>query len=107
MSFNIRAGSIGEGSSSSPLVLIDGVEGNINALNPADIANISVLKDAASAAIYGARAAFGVILITTKSGKAGRTSVNYSANVRFRCVAYAQDTRFVPLCSLLERSQEE
>jgi len=84
MSVNIRGtGSIGDGSSSSPLILIDGVEGNMNAINPNDVASISVLKDAASSAIYGARAAFGVILITTKTGKSGRTQVSYSGNVRF------------------------
>lgn len=84
MSINIRgAGTIGAGSSSSPLILIDGVEGNLNAINPMDIENISVLKDAASASIYGSRGAFGVILVTTKSGKAGRTSVSYMGNVRF------------------------
>ncbi|UZJ65647.1 TonB-dependent receptor plug domain-containing protein [Sphingobacterium sp. KU25419] len=72
MSVNIRgAGTIGVGSSSSVLVLIDGMEGDMNALNPQDIENISVLKDAASAAIYGSRAPFGVILITTKAGKIG------------------------------------
>ncbi len=84
MSINVRgAGTIGAGSSSSPLILIDGVEGNLNAINPADIENISVLKDAAASSIYGARAAFGVILVTTKSGKSGRTNVSYQANVRF------------------------
>lgn len=84
MSINIRgAGTIGDGSSSSPLILIDGVEGNLNAINPADIENISVLKDAASSSIYGARAAFGVILVTTKSGRSGKPSVSYQANVRF------------------------
>ena len=65
------------------MVLIDGVEGNMNAINPADIENISVLKDAASAAIYGSRASFGVILITTKTGKAGKTKINYGYNLRF------------------------
>ncbi|HIZ32270.1 MAG TPA: TonB-dependent receptor [Candidatus Bacteroides merdigallinarum] len=84
MSINIRgAGTIGSGSTASPLVLIDGMEGDMNALNPSDIANISVLKDASSASIYGARAAFGVILITTKSGQSGKPHVNYSGNVRF------------------------
>lgn len=84
MDMDIRgSGSIGEGSSSSPLVLIDGIEGNMNSINPNDIESISVLKDAASSAIYGSRAAFGVVLITTKGGKAGRTTVNYSGNVRF------------------------
>ena len=84
LEFNIRgAGSIGQGSSAAPLVLIDGIEGDMNTVNPDDIANISVLKDAASASIYGARASFGVIMITTKKGSAGKTNVNYSANVRF------------------------
>lgn len=77
------AGTIGDGSNGSPLVLIDGMEGNMNAINPNDIESVSVLKDAASASIYGSRAAFGVILITTKSGKSGKTNVSYSGNVRF------------------------
>ena len=84
LSFNIRGvGTIGSGSSSSPLVLIDGMEGDMNSLNPQDIGSISVLKDAASASIYGSRAAFGVILITTKKGKAGKTKINYNDNFRF------------------------
>ncbi|MGO1670219.1 MAG: SusC/RagA family TonB-linked outer membrane protein [Sphingobacterium sp.] len=64
----------------SPLVLIDGIEGNITRVNPNDIESVTVLKDAASASIYGARGAFGVILITTKTGKAGTTSVTYTNN---------------------------
>lgn len=73
LSITIRGnGTIGAGSSGSPLVLIDGIEGDMNSVNPNDIENVSVLKDAASASIYGARAAFGVILITTKGGKAGK-----------------------------------
>ena len=84
LSITIRGnGTIGAGSSGSPLVLIDGIEGDMNSVNPNDIENVSVLKDAASASIYGARAAFGVILITTKGGKAGKTRVNYTGNVRF------------------------
>ncbi|ADV42271.1 TonB-dependent receptor plug [Bacteroides helcogenes P 36-108] len=84
MNVNIRgAGSIGDGSSASPLILIDGIEGNMNAINPNDIESVSVLKDAASASIYGARASFGVILIKTKSGKQGKTNVSYTGNVRF------------------------
>lgn len=72
LNVNIRgAGTISDGSSSSPLVLIDGIEGDMNTVNPNDIESVSVLKDAASSSIYGARAAFGVILITTKSGKSG------------------------------------
>lgn len=83
LSFNIRgAGTIGQGSSSSPLVLIDGMDGDLNALNPQDIENITVLKDAAAASVYGSRAAFGVILITTKSGKQGKAKVNYNNNFR-------------------------
>lgn len=83
MNINIRGiGTIGDGSSGSPLILIDGMEGDINSVNPQDIENISVLKDAAASSIYGSRAPFGVILITTKSGKAGRTSINYNNNIR-------------------------
>lgn len=63
--------------SNDPLVLIDGVEGDINTIDGNDIENISVLKDAASAAIYGSRASNGVILVTTKRGKEGAVSVNY------------------------------
>ncbi len=82
--FNIRGvGTIGAGSSVSPLVLIDGMEGDMNALNPYDIENISVLKDAAASSIYGSRAPGGVILITTKKGKSGRPTVNYNNSFRF------------------------
>lgn len=82
-SINIRGvGTIGQGSSGAPLILIDGMEGNINAVSPQDIDNISVLKDAAASSIYGTRAPFGVILVTTKQGKTGKTSVNFSSNFR-------------------------
>ena len=84
MSINIRGlGTIGSGSSASPLILIDGMEGNINAINIQDIESISVLKDAASSSIYGSRAAFGVILVTTKKGRSGKATVNYNNNFRF------------------------
>ena len=77
--FNIRGTtSIGQGGNA--LVLIDGVEGNPSLLNPNDIASVSVLKDASSAAIYGARGAFGVVLITTKNPTKDKTSVTYSVN---------------------------
>lgn len=83
-SINIRGTTtIGQGSSGSPLILIDGMEGNLNTINPQDIANISVLKDAAAASIYGSRAPFGVILITTKEGEAGKTVINYNNSFRF------------------------
>lgn len=65
------------------LVIIDGLPGDINLVNPQDIESISVLKDAASAAIYGARAAEGVILVTTRSGKSEKVRVEYSGNVSF------------------------
>lgn len=78
-SYNIRGvTSIGQGGSA--LVLVDGVEGDPRMLNPNDIESVSVLKDAASASIYGARAAFGVVLITTKSASKGRTTLNYTGN---------------------------
>ncbi|MDX9883544.1 MAG: SusC/RagA family TonB-linked outer membrane protein [Prolixibacteraceae bacterium] len=64
----------------SPLILVDGIEGELERVNPADIESVTVLKDAASAAIYGARGAFGVILVTTKRGKQGEVKVNYSNN---------------------------
>ncbi|MBE6287074.1 MAG: TonB-dependent receptor [Mediterranea massiliensis] len=84
MSINIRGnGTIGQGSSGSPLILIDGMEGDLNTVNPQDIENISVLKDAAAASIYGSRAPFGVILVTTKKGSAGKTTINYNNNFRF------------------------
>lgn len=83
-SINIRGvGTIGEGSDGSPLVLIDGMEGDMNRLNPQDIESVSVLKDAAASSIYGSRAPFGVILITTKKGKSGKMSVNYNNSLRW------------------------
>lgn len=84
-SMNIRGTStIGQGSSGTPLVLIDGMEGDLNSLNPQDIASISVLKDAAASSIYGSRAPFGVILVTTKSGSTGgKTRFNYNNSFRW------------------------
>ncbi|WP_293670217.1 TonB-dependent receptor [uncultured Parabacteroides sp.] len=78
-SYNVRGTtSIGQGGNA--LVLIDGVEGDPAMLNPNDIASVSVLKDAASAAIYGARGTFGVVLITTKEPAKDKTSITYSGN---------------------------
>jgi TonB-linked SusC/RagA family outer membrane protein len=78
-SFNIRGfNSINGG---SPLILIDGVPGDINLIAAEDIEKVTVLKDASSAAIYGARASFGVILITTKSGQSGKINIRYSNNL--------------------------
>ena len=70
---------LGTVGNSSPLYLIDGIGGDISTLNPADIESIDVLKDAASAAIYGAQAANGVVLITTKSGKEGRSEISFDS----------------------------
>ena len=74
-----KSNSLGQGGGA--LVLIDGAEGDLSSINPDDIANISVLKDASSAAVYGARGAFGVILITTKDPQKGKVRVNYSGSV--------------------------
>lgn len=77
---NIRgAGTIINGVvTGSPLILVDGVPSDMSLLNPEDVASMSVLKDAASASIYGARAAFGVILITTKNGKDAKGKVKFA-----------------------------
>jgi TonB-linked SusC/RagA family outer membrane protein len=71
------------GSGVTPMVIIDGVEGNMNTVPVEDIESVSVLADAASSAIYGVRAANGVILITTKRGKAGKTTINYHGYTGF------------------------
>lgn len=72
---------VGTFGDNSPLVLIDGVPGNITDVNAIDVQSMSVLKDAASSSIYGSRAANGVILITTKKGAGGRLNINYSAYI--------------------------
>ncbi|GAB6122085.1 SusC/RagA family TonB-linked outer membrane protein [Dysgonomonas termitidis] len=78
-SYNVRGTtSIGQGGNA--LILIDGVEGDPSMLNPNDIASVTVLKDAASAAIYGARGTFGVVLITTKEPAKDKTSITYSGS---------------------------
>ncbi len=77
--FNIR-GNNPLSSGATPLVLIDGVPGSMNNVNPRDIETVTILKDAAASAIYGARAAFGVILVTTKAAKNGKLTVNYGNN---------------------------
>ena len=75
----IRVRGIGTINNSDPLYIVDGmpIEGGLDYLNPSDIQSIEVLKDAASGAVYGARAANGVILVTTKTGKLGKTKVTY------------------------------
>lgn len=85
MSVTIRG--LGTVGNSQPLYLIDGIAGDITNLNPADIERIDVLKDAASAAIYGAQAANGVILVTTKGGKEGTNRISYDGYVGWQTVA--------------------
>lgn len=91
-SYNVR-GQTSIGQEGSALILIDGVEGNPSFLNPNDIASVSVLKDAASAAIYGARGSFGVVLITTKRPQKGKTTINYTGN--FSVQSLAREPEFV------------
>ena len=86
MAMDIRG--IGSINGGSPYIVIDGVPGSLDRLNPNDIESISVLKDAAASAIYGARAPYGVILVTTKSGKKEeKFSVSYSGNMSIRSAA--------------------
>ena len=78
----IRVRGVGSfGATPNPLVLVDGLPGSLSDLTPSEIENISVLKDASSAAIYGSRAANGVILVTTKKGKAGKARITYNGSV--------------------------
>ncbi|MCR5077656.1 MAG: TonB-dependent receptor [Prevotella sp.] len=85
--FKVAIRGAGSNGNTTPLYVIDGVSGgDINNLNPADIERIDVLKDAASAAIYGSAAANGVIIITTKQGKAGKITVSYDGNVGWQNV---------------------
>lgn len=79
--FKISIRGAGTNGNTAPLYIIDGVAGDINNLNPADIERIDVLKDAASCAIYGSAAANGVILVTTKQGKEGKLQISYDANI--------------------------
>jgi TonB-dependent starch-binding outer membrane protein SusC len=77
----------------SPIYIVDGiqVENALNLISPQDIQNVDVLKDAAATAIYGARGANGVVIITTKSGKAGKTSVSYNGSFGFRQITGTMD----------------
>ena len=87
--FNVRLRGVSTfGANTEPLIVIDGViGGSLNTVDPNDIASIDVLKDASAAAIYGSRGGSGVILITTKSGKDGRVSVEYNGSYAFESVA--------------------
>ena len=85
----VRIRGIGTINNSDPLYIVDGmpIEGGLDYLNPNDIASIEVLKDAASGAVYGARAANGVVLVTTKQGKEGATKVSYDFSYGWQNVA--------------------
>lgn len=90
--FNIRGKASLNGG--NPLIVIDGIisdKDQLNRMAPSDIESISVLKDASSAAIYGSRAAFGVILVTTKSGKGEKLAINYNNNFVFRQITKLPD----------------
>ena len=89
---------------STPLVIIDGVPGDMSSVSPEDIENISVLKDAASASIYGSRAAAGVILITTKRGSKERINISY--NVEYGYEIPTSNVEFVDLTRYLEMTNE-
>lgn len=91
--FNIRLRGIGTiGANAQPLIVIDGViGGSLSTVDPNDIASFDVLKDGSAAAIYGSRGGSGVILITTKSGKAGKTTVEYSGSVATQQIANRMD----------------
>ncbi len=80
----LRIRGVGTLNNSAPLVIVDGFEGTINNVNPQDIASVSVLKDAASCAIYGNRGANGVVLITTKEAKEGRFSIEYTGMAAYQ-----------------------
>lgn len=90
--FKVTIRGLGTIGNSNPLYIIDGVpNGDINLLNPSDIESVDVLKDAASAAIYGARASNGVILITTKQGKKGKASIQYDGYWGWQNIAKKTD----------------
>ena len=80
-SYNIRG--TGTLNNSDPLILVDGMEQSISMVNPSDIASVSILKDAASCAIYGNRGANGVILITTRNGEDGKVNINYDGTFSY------------------------
>ncbi|MDE6285726.1 MAG: TonB-dependent receptor plug domain-containing protein, partial [Muribaculaceae bacterium] len=90
-SMKVQIRGLGTIGNASPLYLIDGVGGDISTLNPADIESIDVLKDAASAAIYGAQAANGVVLITTKQGREGKATVSFDGYFGWQNVAKKVD----------------
>ena len=99
----LRGGTSWDGSG-SPLILIDGVPGSFYALNADDIESMEVLKDAASSAIYGARAADGVILITTKKGKPGKSNINYK--LRYSINKERNDTEYANAADFIKYNRQ-
>lgn len=95
----VRVRGFGSFSGSDPLYIIDGVPGSIDRLNSNDIESVQVLKDAASASVYGARAASGVVIITTKQGKAGTTKVNIDS---YYGINYVSESNFPDLLNSKE-----
>lgn len=91
------------GAKQSALVLIDGIEGNLNDLDPSDIESFSVLKDASATAVYGTRGANGVVVVTTKRGKAGKLHINYKGNLTYsyspRMPEYANAYQYATLAN--------
>ena len=91
------------GAKQGALVLIDGIEGNLNDLNPADIESFSILKDASSTAVYGVRGANGVVIVTTKRGKAGKLNIHFRTNATYsyspRMPNYADSYQYAQLAN--------
>lgn len=91
------------GANASALVLVDGVEGDLNTLDPADIESFSILKDASATAVYGVRGANGVVIVTTKRGKAGKLSINFKTNATYsyspRMPEYVDATEYAQLAN--------
>lgn len=111
VSFRIRGQGTFSSAGSDPLILINGVPGDMSSLDPSVIESISVLKDAASAAIYGARAANGVILITTKEGTQGKTHISYHGNVGLHSATRLYDrvtnsVEYMELANLARKNSE-
>ena len=104
--FDIRGASMGTFSSNPPLVLIDGMVDEIDNVSPEDIENISILKDAAAAAIYGSRATGGVVLITTKKGQSGKAQVSYSGNVGFQQLAMLNKLKYLNTADWMRANNE-
>ena len=99
----IRVRGVGTIGNANPLILIDGIEGDLSTINPEDIESVSVLKDAASASIYGARAANGVLLVTTKKMNDNPGAAQDNAKVTFGAYAGIQTpTRLPQMCDAIE-----